>query len=433
MNPPRLISQKEHGIQRSAISRGARDVVQRLVESGYQAELVGGCVRDLVLGRVPKDFDVVTNATPEEVRQVFPRSRVVGRRFRIAHVRMGREIIEVSTYRAGATDSDEYSIASQSVEGRILRDNVFGAREEDVFRRDFTVNALYYDLGNDQLIDYVGGFSDLSEGVIRFIGDPSRRIEEDPVRMLRVARFRAKLDLDLSPTIEDVCREQAFLLRHVPPARLFDEVLKLFQSGHAVRSFEELEALALFPELFPEADRAYSGVDLDPASGLVAQGLANTDRRIEDGKPVIPAFLFAVLFWRPVTRSLGRSSDGRAPSLVELHKAAHGVLDRQVQRVAIPRRISSVVVEIWDMALRLLARRPRSVTRLLEHKRFRAGYDFLLLQAHSGEVPLDLATWWTVIQESSTDDRQAMIQSLDPKPGVRKRRSRPRKRRTGGQ
>ena len=251
--------------------------------------------------------------------------------------------------------------------------------------------------------------------------------------MLRVARFRAKLDLNLSPTIEDVCREQAFLLRHVPPARLFDEVLKLFQSGHAVRSFEELEALALFPELFPEADRAYSGVDLDPASGLVAQGLANTDRRIEDGKPVIPAFLFAVLFWRPVTRTLGRSSDGRAPSLVELHKAAHGVLDRQVQRVAIPRRISSVVVEIWDMALRLLARRPRTVTRLLEHKRFRAGYDFLLLQAHSGEVPLDLATWWTVIQESSTDDRQAMIQSLGPKPCVRKRRSRPRKRRTGGQ
>ena len=429
---PRYIGKAEHGIQQDAISRNAREVVHRLVEQGFQAELVGGCVRDLVLGRIPKDFDVVTNATPDDVRRVFPRSRIVGRRFQIVHVRFGREVIEVSTYRAGSEEGGSSGAGLRSEAGRILRDNIFGERQEDVFRRDFTLNALYYDLEKDQLIDYVDGFADLRQRVIRFIGEPAVRIEEDPVRMLRVARFRAKLSLDLSPGVEDACLENAFLLRHVPPARLFDEVLKLFQSGHAARSFDELEHLGLFAELFPEADRAYSGVDLDLKTGLVMRGIENTDQRIADGKPVIPAFLFAVFLWRAVKNNLGGLNDERLPSLMQLQKASHAVLVRQVQRVAIPRRISSVVIEIWDMALRLLARRPRNISRLLEHKRFRAGYDFLLLQANAGEVPIGVADWWTTIQEADATGKEEMIRALGASPGGRKRRRNPRKRKPRG-
>jgi len=411
----------------STVSKGARKVADALNQAGFSAELVGGCVRDLLLGERPKDFDVVTDASPEEVRQVFPRSRMVGRRFRIVHVRMGREMIEVSTYRAGVDSESESGEGTHSHLGRILRDNVFGTREEDVFRRDFTANALYYDTSSNTLIDYVDGFSDIRAGRLRFIGDPAQRVNEDPVRMLRAVRFKAKLDLDLESGVEQVFRDQAYLLRHVPPARLFDEVLKLFHSGYAFVTFGLLRSFGLFAELFPEAERSYGDTDLEPQRGLVLQGLQNTDRRIDEGKPVIAAFLFACIFWRAVRRQCDRHEGKRKNSPQLLQRSSFEVLGRENQRVMIPKRVSSVVVEIWELQSRLEVRRPRTVQRLLENRRFRAAYDFLLLRAKAGEVSSELARWWTEIQECDGPDRQAMIKGLDGDRTPRKRRRRPRR------
>jgi len=424
--PPRFIPPEEHGLQLSGVSKGARKVAETLTEAGFSAELVGGCVRDLLLGERPKDFDVVTNASPEEVRQVFPRSRMIGRRFRIVHVRAGREVIEVSTYRAGREGGSEIENRSQSRSGRILRDNVFGTREQDVFRRDFTANALYYDIGSNSLIDYVDGFSDIKSRRLRFIGDPPTRISEDPVRMLRAVRFKAKLDLSLDPDLKALCQDQAYLLRHVPPARLFDEVLKLFHSGHAVRTFALLREFGLFAELFPEAERSYGEVDLDPKRGLVLQGLENTDRRIKSRKPVIAAFLFSCIFWSAVRRQCERQEGKRRNNPQVLQRIALEVLGRESQRVMIPRRVSTVVVEIWDLQSRLEARRPRTIQRMLENRRFRAAYDFLLLRSEAGEVSSELGQWWTEIQECDEVRRHAMIKGLEggKAPGKRRRRSR---------
>ena len=427
---PRTLRPAEHGLQVSSVSKGARKIIEELKSKGFQAELVGGCVRDLLLNKIPKDFDVATDATPEQVRHVFARSRIIGRRFRIVHVRMGREVIEVSTYRASSESNDLKADddSSYSASGRILRDNVFGSRDQDVVRRDFTINALYYDTESNTVTDYVDGFSDVKKQVLQFIGDPARRIEEDPVRMLRIARFKSKLDLFVDPACEALCRESAYLLRQVPPARLFDEILKLFHSGFAVRVFLELRSMGLFSELFSEADRVFNSSDIDPDSGIVFKGLENTDRRIDEGKPVIAAFLFAVLLWRCVSRRLRLSELEKPVSLMQMHHAAIDVLGRQVQRVAIPRRISTVVMDIWDMQVRLEARRPRTIKRLLEHKRFRAGYDFLLLRSQAGEVKTEIADWWTKIQEVNDEQAILMIQALTGPKSQSKRRRRPRKR-----
>jgi len=424
---PRMLSPEVHGLSPSNVSKGARQVVKSLVGAGYCADLVGGCVRDLLLEKRPKDFDVVTDASPEKVRQVFPRSRIVGRRFRIVHVRVGREVIEVSTYRAGNEGDGEREDAAKNQFGRILRDNVFGTRDQDVYRRDFTVNALYYDISTNTLVDYVNGLSDIQAGRLRFIGDPATRINEDPVRMLRAVRFKAKLDLSLDSALEDLCRDHAQLIRHVPPARLFDEVLKLFHSGHGVATFWLLRELGLFAELFPEAARSYGEADLDPDTGLVLNGLQNTDRRIAQQKPVIAAFLFACLFWRAVRHQCDRHEDRRKNHPQILQRAAFDVLGRETQRVMIPRRVSTVVIEIWDMQSRLETRRPRMIEKLLEHRRFRAAYDFLLLRSQSGEVDPDLAKWWTDIQERDEPDRRNMIKELDTGGAPRKRRRRPRR------
>tara|TARA_Y100000588_G_scaffold197218_1_gene211211 strand:+ start:1534 stop:2925 length:1392 start_codon:yes stop_codon:yes gene_type:complete len=424
---PRMLRPEVHGLSPSNVSKGARQVVKSLVGAGYCADLVGGCVRDLLLDKRPKDFDVVTDASPEEVRQVFPRSRIVGRRFRIVHVRVGREVIEVSTYRAGNEGDGKREDATQNKFGRILRDNVFGTRDQDVYRRDFTVNALYYDISTDTLVDYVNGLSDIQASRLRFIGDPVTRINEDPVRMLRAVRFKAKLDLSLDSVLEDLCRDHAQLIRHVPPARLFDEVLKLFHSGHGVTTFWLLRELGLFAELFPEAARSYGEADLDPKTGIVLNGLQNTDRRIAQQKPVIAAFLFACLFWRAVRHQCDRHEDRRKNHPQILQRAAFDVLGRETQRVMIPRRVGTVVIEIWDMQSRLETRRPRMIEKLLEHRRFRAAYDFLLLRSQSGEVDPDLARWWTDIQECDEQGRRNMIKELDAGNTPRKRRRRPRR------
>jgi len=425
---PRLIGPDAHGLNPDKVSKGARQVVKSLVEAGYCADLVGGCVRDLLLDKRPKDFDVVTDGSPEEVRQVFPRARIVGRRFRIVHVRVGREVIEVSTYRAGNEDEAEREDSAKNKFGRILRDNVFGTRDQDVHRRDFTVNALYYDINTNTVVDYVRGLDDIEAGRLRFIGDPFTRINEDPVRMLRAVRFKAKLGLALDSGLEALCRDHARLIRHDPPARLFDEVLKLFHSGHGVETFWLLRQFGLFAELFPEADRSYGEKDLDPDTGIVLKGLKNTDLRISQRKPVIAAFLFACLFWRPVRLKCDRHEAKRKNHPQILQRAAFDVLGRETERVMIPRRVSTVVIEIWDMQSRLETRRPRMVEKLLEHRRFRAAYDFLLLRSESGEVDPGLAKWWTDIQECDESSRQKMIKELGSSGPPRKRRKRQRRR-----
>ena len=424
---PRLLGPDEHGLNPDKVSKGARQVVKSLADAGYCADLVGGCVRDLLLDKRPKDFDVVTDGSPEEVRQVFPRARIVGRRFRIVHVRVGREVIEVSTYRAGNEDEAEREDSAKNKFGRILRDNVFGTRDQDVHRRDFTANALYYDINTNTVVDYVRGLDDVEAGRLRFIGDPLTRINEDPVRMLRAVRFKAKLGLSLDSGLEALCRAHARLVRHVPPARLFDEVLKLFHSGHGVKTFWLLREFGLFAQLFPEADRSYGEKDLDPETGIVLKGLQNTDLRISQRKPVIAAFLFACLFWRPVRMKCDRHEAKRKNHPQILQRAAFEVLGRETEQVMIPRRVSTVVIEIWDMQSRLETRRPRMVEKLLEHRRFRAAYDFLLLRAESGEVDPRLTKWWTDIQDCDESSRQKMIKELGSSGAPRKRWKRPRR------
>ena len=424
---PRLLGPDEHGLNPDKVSKGARQVVKSLADAGYCADLVGGCVRDLLLDKRPKDFDVVTDGSPEEVRQVFPRARIVGRRFRIVHVRVGREVIEVSTYRAGNEDEAEREDSAKNKFGRILRDNVFGTRDQDVHRRDFTANALYYDINTNTVVDYVRGLDDVEAGRLRFIGDPLTRINEDPVRMLRAVRFKAKLGLSLDSGLEALCRAHARLVRHVPPARLFDEVLKLFHSGHGVETFWLLREFGLFAQLFPEADRSYGEKDLDPGTGIVLKGLQNTDLRISQRKPVIAAFLFACLFWRPVRMKCDRHEAKRKNHPQILQRAAFEVLGRETEQVMIPRRVSTVVIEIWDMQSRLETRRPRMVGKLLEHRRFRAAYDFLLLRAESGEVDPRLTKWWTDIQDCDESSRQKMIKELGSSGAPRKRWKRPRR------
>ena len=424
---PRLLGPDVHGLSPEKVSKGARQVVKSLGDAGYLADLVGGCVRDLLLDKRPKDFDVVTDASPEEVREVFPRARIVGRRFRIVHVRVGREVIEVSTYRAGNENKGEREDSTKNKFGRILRDNVFGTRDQDVHRRDFTVNALYYDINTNRVVDYVRGLDDIEAGRLRIIGDPLTRINEDPVRMLRAVRFKAKLGLSLNSELEDLCRDHARLIRHVPPARLFDEVLKLFHSGHGVETFWLLREFGLFSELFPEAARSYEEKDLALNTGIVLKGLQNTDLRISQSKPVIAAFLFACLFWRAVRVQCDRHEDKRRSHPQILQRAAFDVLGRETERVMIPRRVSTVVIEIWDMQSRLETRRHRMIEKLLEHRRFRAAYDFLLLRSESGEIDAQIAKWWTDIQECDEPSRQKMIEELGRCGAPRKRRRRPRR------
>ncbi len=418
---PRIIPRSEHNISRANISENALKVLYRLKKSGYQAYLVGGGVRDLLLGREPKDFDVATDATPEQVRQVFRNCRLIGRRFRLAHVRFGREIIEVATFR-----SADFGKLAQSANGMVLDDNRYGTIEEDALRRDFTVNALYYNIADFSVVDYSTGMEDLRAGLLRLLGDPETRYREDPVRMLRAVRFAAKLGFNIEPATEEPIARLGHLLAEVPPARLFEEVLKLFVSGHAVASFEKMRHYGLFAWLFPQTDEALSHEEHEFPLTLLLRGLENTDRRLAEGKPVTPAFLFAVLLWEPLRRRAERlEREEGLPPYPAIQQAATEVVARQVQRVAVPRRFTTPMREIWSLQPRFRNTRGKRPARLLAHPRFRAAYDFLLLRAEAGEADPELAAWWTRYQEQ---------QGLDPaggnKPSAgRRRRRRPRKRR----
>jgi len=418
------IPRPEHSISRADISRGALKVLYGLKDAGYEAYLVGGGVRDLLLGREPKDFDVVTNAEPDEVKRVFRNSRLIGRRFRLAHVRFGPEIIEVATFRSTVDDAADQDRVS--VNGRIVRDNVYGTSvEDDVWRRDFSVNCLYYDIRDFSVLDFTGGMADLEAGVLRIIGDPVHRYREDPVRMLRAVRFAAKLGFRLGDETAAAIPECAPLLAEIPPARLYEEVLKMFLGGAAAQSFELLNHFDLFKYLFVESADLFNQDPMAPAAQLVLQALANTDTRIEEDKPVTPAFLFAALLWPAVQKdAIAHGEHGLTP-MQAIDAAGMDVLGRQISQVSVPRRFSLASREIWSLQPRLEQRRGKRAIQLLGRPRFRAAYDFLLLRAESGEDVAEMAEWWTKFQEMDDSGQKAELAGTGPR---RRRRRRGRRR-----
>jgi poly(A) polymerase len=454
---PLVIPRSEHSISRAAISPNALKVLYRLKEAGYQGFLVGGAVRDLLLGITPKDFDVATNALPEEVRRLFRNCRLIGRRFRLAHVFFGNEIIEVATFRAAAAperedaedaegESGELPAAEFSPPcdsehrafdqtGRILRDNIYGTIEEDVWRRDFSANGLYYSIDDFSIWDFVDGVSDVKARRLKLIGDPETRYREDPVRMLRAVRFAAKLDFSIESGTEQPIAELAYLLDGVPPARLFDEVLKLFLSGFGAKSYRLLRQYGLFEHLFPQSASAFALPPYAYAAEMLELGLANTDARIAVDKPVTPTFLFAVLLWSAVLRELNERQAGPAPDLAQLMQACDTVLRAQQSRVAIPRRFAVPMRELLMLQPRFSRRSGVKSLSLLQHPRFRAAYDFLVLRAQVGVADPELAKWWTDIQVLPQDERVALVQARPPEPvaeGAPAPARRRRRRRRGG-
>lgn len=392
-NTPTRIPRSEHSLSRRHISPAALNVLYQLHQAGYQAFLVGGGVRDVLLGRIPKDFDVVTNAKPTEIKSLFRNSRLIGRRFLLAHVRFSKEIVEVATFRAHH-NQDRGGVMEG---GRIVRDNVYGSSvDEDALRRDFTINSLYYDISDYSVLDYANGLADLQAGIIRLVGDPKSRYREDPVRMLRAARFAAKLGFTIAPNTVEPIKQLSGLLADIPSARLFEEVQKLFLSGHAEQSFVQLQRYNLFQQLFP-----YTQACLDDkiAQALIEQVLRNTDERKNHNKPIMPAFLLAAFLWPPLSRRLLQDKSAKGVNQQEaLLNATQYILAKQQRHVAIPRRISVLIQDIWLLQLRLT--RPRRSKKkslsLLQHPRFRAGYDFMLLRANAGEQTVaDDAQWWT--------------------------------------
>ena len=419
---PRIIPVADHGITRERIGNCALRTCDALQESGYAAFVVGGAVRDLILGRAPKDFDVATNATPEEVRGIFRRSRIIGRRFRIVHVLCGRDLVEVTTFRGPADVAD----ASHQVEdehGRLLRDNVWGDQAQDATRRDFTINALFYDPSREEVWDYHGGVADLKSKRLRVIGDPAQRYREDPVRMLRAARFAASCGLEMDAATRKPVKSLAPLLANVPAARLFDEMLKLLLCGHAAECVKRLRREGLHHGLLPMLD-----VILEQPMGerFVMLALKNTDTRIRTGKTISPAFLFAALLWHEVLAEWKKIQARGVSPVPALHEAMDDVLNQQTEQLAIPRRYSSDMKELWVMQPRFEQRAGQRPYRLLEQPRFRAAYDFLLLRCESGEVEKSLGDWWTSFQDADDDARATMLVA-DAAPAAKRRKRRRRK------
>lgn len=411
-----IIPLSSHGITRDSISPGSRRVCETLQKSGYKAYVVGGAVRDLLAGASPKDFDVATNATPEQAKRCFRRSRIIGRRFQIVHAYMGQEIIEVTTFR-GDLGKD----AKIDAHGRVLNDNVFGSQAEDAARRDFTVNALYFDPATEQILDYHHGVADLKQKTLRVIGDPKIRYREDPVRMLRAVRLAAKLGLSIDPEARRPIREMAELIENVPAARLFDEMLKLLTSGHAVKCLEQLRSEGLHHGVLPLLD-----VILEQPTGerFVMLSLENTDARIRQGKSSSPSFLFATLLWHEVLGAWERIKATGEHSTPALYAAMDEILNVQGEKLAITRRIAGDIKEIWALQPRFESRSGKRPYGILEHPRFRAAYDFLCLRAQAGELSMELADWWTRFQNADGEERAEM---LLPDQGTNKKRRRRRK------
>jgi poly(A) polymerase len=416
---PRRIGVADHRIDRALVSRPALRVCETLQKAGFDAYIVGGAVRDLLLGVAPKDFDVATNATPEQVKSHFRRAIIIGRRFRLVHVMFGQETIEVSTYRAlhsVQTSTDEH--------GRVLADNVFGAQHEDAARRDFTINALYYDPTHEVVLDYHDGVKDLRARRVRMIGDPVARYREDPVRMLRAVRFAAKLGFAIDEATRAPIAQMAALIENVPAARLFDEMLKLLTSGHSVACIMRLRAEGLHHGLLPLLD-----VILEQPAGerFVMLALSRTDERVQAGKSISPGFLFATLLWHEVLVQWNARCGRGEPRIPALDAAIDDVLDRQTEKLAIQRRFIADMREIWMLQPRFERRSGRAPYRLLEHLRLRAGYDFLLLRCAAEEVPAELGQWWTAFLQAGPEEREQLLataQRTVPAAGSGRRRRR---------
>ena len=407
-------------INRKAISKNVAKTMQRLNDAGYEAYLVGGGVRDLLVGLKPKDFDVATNARPEELRKLFKNCRLIGRRFRLAQIYFPNEIIEVATFRAKSEEAS--NLQHQNEQGLLVRDNVYGTLEDDAWRRDFTINALYYDLPTDKIVDLTAGLTDLIQKQIRIIGEPVVRYREDPVRMLRAIRFAAKLNFDIETDTAAPFRELQTLLSQVASSRLFDEFIKLFFSGHAYATYQQLCRHHFYEFLFPKTAKLEQK---NPVfSAMVSQALHNTDERLAANKSINPAFLLAVMLWQPYQHELPECLAHESNRAVARQKAMSMAINEQLQLMSIPKRFTLIIKEIWEIQDKLERRHGSYPQQLLEHNRFRAGYDFLLLRSEFDPALLDLANWWTEFQTASAHRKEEMLSKFTEKPKRRKKRSR---------
>ncbi len=427
-----VIPREQHTISRKDISENALKVLYRLNKAGYEAYLVGGGVRDLLLGKKPKDFDVTTNATPDQVRKLFRNCRLVGRRFRLAHVMFGPEIIEVATFRGHHEDQPADRTTSQRGQnGMLLRDNIFGSIEEDAQRRDFTINSLYYSVADFTVRDYVGGMQDLEEGIIRLIGNPETRYREDPVRMLRAVRFAAKLHMRISPETAEPIARLATLINDVPPARLFEESLKLLQAGNGLDTYQLLREYSLFQPLFPTITRYFTEKGDSSMERIINLVLKNTDTRIQNDMRVNPAFLFAAMLWYPQLETAQKIAQESGLTYHDAFALAmNDVLDEACRTLAIPKRITTLVRDIWQLQLRMSRRQGKRAWKLMEHPKFRAAYDLLALRAEvEGNHELQkLVQWWGEFQVAAPPAQKGMLDVLDDEPDTRRRHRRPRKR-----
>lgn len=425
---PVTLNSAQHGIDLRLVSNNAIRVVRILQNAGYDAFIVGGAVRDLLLGLKPKDFDVATNATPEQVKRLFRRAFVIGRRFQIVHVLLGQDLIEVTTFRGSSAKP-----ALKDEAGRLLRDNSFGTQEEDAARRDFTINAMYYNPASQLLLDYHGGMDDLRSRTLKIIGNPEQRYREDPVRMLRIVRFAAKLGFTIDPATCAPIASLAPLINNVPSARLFDEMLKLLMSGHAMSCLKELRTRGLHKGLLPLLDVA---LEQPQAAHFIELALEKTDQRIRQNQRISPGFLFATLLWTQVEEKWAHyRAQGEYP-IPALVTAAGDILETQTEKLAIQRRIAGDMKDIWLMQPRLERRTGKSPYRLLENERFRAAYDFLLIRCEAGELDPEVGQWWTAFIDASGDERQQMIDKQMKRqtasPSGKKRAKRTRRRRKTG-
>lgn len=421
----RVLDSHEHNLNPKKICKNAREIVRVLQKNNFEAYVVGGCVRDLLLDLNPKDFDIATNATPQQIKRLFRRSRIIGRRFQIVHVQFGREIIEVTTFRSN--NADKNGKVQQSASGVLTRDNLFGSLLDDASRRDLSINALYYDTEKNTLHDYCDGLEDLARQKIRIIGDPATRYSEDPVRLLRAVRFAAKLGFHIDSKSLQPIAKMSDSLQHVSAPRMFDETLKLFMSGYGLAVFQLLYEYRLFAQLIPQANRLID--QGHPTAGkMVEQALTNTDLRIRSNQRVTPAFIYAALLWPAVQKIASEYEKQGHPAVSALNKAANEVISDQIPITAIPRRFTMAMREIWSMQLTLAKRGGNRASRSMENPRFRAAYDFILLREQTGESLGGLGDWWTNYQDASDDERQNMVQKLHSN---RPRKRRPRRRQKG--
>jgi poly(A) polymerase len=405
---PITITHNEHSLSCDDIGKNALKVLHGLKDAGFDAYLVGGGVRDLLLGLHPKDFDIATDAQPEQIRKIFRNCILIGRRFRLAHVRFGREIIEVATFRAGAKQGcDKHKLSEH---GMLLRDNVYGTIEEDAWRRDFTINALYYRIKDFSIIDYTGGIKDLEAKTIRMIGDPIVRYREDPVRMMRAIRLAAKTGLEIANETSSPITKLMPLFENISSARLFDEVAKWFRSGKSLETFYLLQEYKLFEFLFPSVAKNLQSKKNKIAKEMLRHGFANTDKRISEDKPINPAFLYAVLLWWPLQEQIeALCKKKNIDEFAALPQAMRHVLQKQKNRISIPQRLLFTIKDIWVMQYQMMQKKKRRIYSILAHPKFRAAYDFLLLRAQAGEKAKEAAKWWTQIQEVNETKRREMI------------------------